>query len=142
MRFLIPISIATLLLASVVWSRVPGNLPSSFFRMMDRDDDSDVTYDEWKAELQTKSDWVQRDWDFYSMDCNLDQRLTWSEYRRVVFKGGSLCGKNPEITTRPRAAGSFSRCETDELGTQRCVLRSGDGILEPPAGPMQQLKIP
>ena len=80
-------------------------------RSLKCDDAGPVDYAEWKAELQAKSDWVQREWDFHSMDCNLDERLTWSEYRRVVFKGGARCGRNPDIATRPGLAGSFSHPE-------------------------------
>jgi hypothetical protein len=143
MRVLISIALATALLVFVAWSRVPGNLPSGFFKMMDRDHDADVIYAEWKAELQAKSDWLQREWDFHSMDCNLDERLTWWEYRRVVFKGGTRCGRNPDISTRPQSAGSFSHCDAGEqIGVQHCVLGSGDVLLDPSVGPMQPLKIP
>jgi hypothetical protein len=143
MRVLMTIALATALLVFAAWSRVPGNFPSSFFKTMDRDRDAEVTYSEWQAELRAKSDWLQREWDFHSMDCDMDERLTWSEYRRVVFKGDVRCGKNSDITTRPRSVGSFSYCDTDEqTGAQHCVLSSNDAVLGPPAGPMQSLKIP
>jgi hypothetical protein len=142
-RVLITIALATALLVFAAWSRVPGNFPSRFFKTMDRDRDAEVTYVEWQAQLQTKSDWLQREWDFHSMDCNRDERLTWSEYRRVIYKGGTRCGRNPDIATRPRSADSFSYCDTDEqVGARQCVLWSGDAVLGPPAGPMQSLQIP
>jgi hypothetical protein len=143
MRALITIAFATAMLVFAVWSREPGNSPSRFFKTMDRNHDAEVTYAEWRAELQAKSDWLQREWDFHSMDCNGDERLRWSEYRRVIYKGGTRCGKNPDIATRPRSADSFSYCDTDgKIGAQHCVLWGGDAVLGPADGPMQPLKIP
>ncbi|MET0536063.1 MAG: hypothetical protein ABW171_17740 [Steroidobacter sp.] len=143
MRIFLPFGVVVAVLAFLFWSRMPGNLPSSFFDMMDRDHNWNVSIAEWRAELHDKTDWVQREWDFHAMDCNQDQRLSWLEYRRVVFKGGDRCGKNPDITTRPRLPGSYSRCENDPItGAQSCVIWSGDGPPGPIAGPMQELKIP
>lgn len=50
-RAVIPLIVAVVLVVAFAWSRVRGNLPSSFFRDMDRDSDFRVSYAEWQAEF-------------------------------------------------------------------------------------------
>ena len=133
------------LFAFELWSQRPGNRPSSFFRSLDGDRDGEVSYDEWTA-LRLKSDWIQREWDFRSMDCDDDRRVTWREYRDDVFKHRK-CQRSPQSTQalgeRPRSPNSFGGCSTAPLtGMQTCVVGVvGPGEPGQPAGPMKEIPL-
>ena len=124
-------------------SQRPGILPSSFFRLLDTNRDSTVAFGQSKSYHEQRLGWPGLEWDFRFMDCNDDERLTWGEYRAWTFRRES-CGKPMNIADRPRAPGSFSRCETDPVNNvQTCYVGSSSG--EPgglPAGPMKELEIP
>jgi hypothetical protein len=134
---------AGLFLSLVLWSQRPGNLPSSFFRQLDVNHDGAVAFSEWQAYHEEREDWPGRQWDFDFMDCNDDQRLTWSEYRNNVFRG-QMCKDPALLSSRPQAPGSFHFCETNPItGVQTCAVGSGRGdFTGPSAGPMQRLEIP
>jgi hypothetical protein len=131
-------------LAVVLWAQRPGNLPSSFFRLMDRNHDGVVAFDEWKAYHEKRLHWPGTEWDFHFQDCNGDQQLTWSEYRAWTFNR-KACKDVKQLASRPVPPNSFSFCETDPAtGMQTCVVGSstGEQSLEPIVGPMQELEIP
>jgi hypothetical protein len=113
------------LFAFEIWKQRPGNLPSSFFCLLDGNHDGEVSYEEWAA-LRLKSDWAQREWDFRAMDCDGNRRLSWREYRDDVFKGRK-CQRSQQaaqaLGERPRSPNSFGGCWADpRTGGQTCVV--------------------
>jgi hypothetical protein len=112
-----------------VWRSRPGNAPSSHFRNLDRDQDGDVSYEEWKSYYASRSGWSSSEWNFGLMDCNKDKALSWSEYRAYTFKnqfcGGSYQAASRGLSPRPMPDDSFS-CVTDSsTRVQSCVVVSG-----------------
>lgn len=142
-RFGLPLAVIA---AFVGWfayklaSQRPGVLPSSFFHLLDKNNDLAVSFSEWKSYHEQRLGWEGLEWDFRFMDCDDDQRLTWGEYRQWTFRRES-CGKAMNIAERPRAPGTFSACQTDPVNhVQTCYVGSSSG--EPsglPTEPMKEL---